>query len=139
MASLGAETAKPVEGGGSKWRYEQRYNDSTHLWERFPSSAPQHVVFLDSPVVDSRVVQRLQGMKNFRVLRLAGLSPATTYCAKSLDPDATALELLVARLIRDNSWCCAAFDKAAPGTYSKVLVPWPGVTPNSCPPGQNPL
>ena len=136
VASLGVETAKPVEGGGSKWRYEQRYNDSTHLWGRFPSSAPQHVVFLDSPVVDSWVVQRLQGMKNFRVLRLAGLSPATTYCAKSLDPDAIALELLVARLIRDNSWCCAAFDKAAPGTYSKVLVPWPGVTPNSCPPGR---
>ena len=45
----------------------------------------------------------------------------------------------VGRLIRDNHWCCAAFDKAAPGTYRDIPVPWPGTLPSACPDGQSPL
>ena len=134
------EPGNRTKSVGSQWQYEQRFNESTHLWERVRRPSPQQVrVPFIHGVVSEEFVKNLQGLTEFRVLKVAGLVPSSSYCAKNLDPDPRALEQHVGRLIRDNHWCCAAFDKAAPGTYRDIPVPWPGTLPSACPDGQSPL
>ena len=77
-------------------------------------------------------MERLQGLRGHRVLKLSGIGPSFPFCAWALDPDRTQLKALLQELVLENTWCCSAYDKSV-GTHA-VPYPWAGVVePKACP------
>ena len=119
-----------------RWRIPERHDDATWTWRlaKGPPAGGGHLrtTRIRAEAIDARAVERLQGLRGHRVLKLSGIGPSFPFCAWALDPDRAQLKALLQELVLENTWCCSAYDKSV-GTHA-VPYPWAGVVePKACP------